>query len=148
MVFEVLSGVALLKLLSLHLSGQRKFGTLQGEAHLLGIDGMLRLLPVHGKSRREGTVVQVYFTDLRSNADMNFENWTIDRVARKTVIRPVFLGVFPDLPTLQLFYLTRPRGNKKLPDGNRGVLVVSERGRFSGEILLLGSASPCDAEST
>ena len=87
MVFEVLSGGAFLKSLSLRLIGQRKFGTVQGEARLLVNDGTLRLTPIRDASVREGTVMQGGVTDLRSNADMSFVNRTSDLIARTIAIR-------------------------------------------------------------
>ena len=61
-------------------------GAIQGEARVLGNDGTLVKTPIRGTFRREGTVIEAYFTDSCSNGDMNFVNWTIDLIARTAEI--------------------------------------------------------------
>ncbi len=77
MVFEVLSGGACLKSLSLRLIGQRKFGTVQGEARLLVNDGTLKLTPI-----RDASVVVRFIWDIEA----------LDRRSRVVLLQYRVLG--------------------------------------------------------
>ena len=69
------------------IDGDRERGTTAGEARTFLLDGSFLSTPHRGTFTRQGSLLQIYFSDTVNNGAVNFVIWDVDILSKKVLVR-------------------------------------------------------------
>ena len=69
------------------IDGDRERGTTTGEARTFLLDGSFLSTPHRGTFTRQGSLLQIYFSDTVNNGAVNFVIWDVDILSKKVLVR-------------------------------------------------------------
>jgi hypothetical protein len=67
--------------------GDRSRGTVRGQARAMLNDGGMVVTPLQGTFTRNGSIIQIYFTDATSTGVVNFVVWDADVLSKKVAVK-------------------------------------------------------------
>ena len=67
--------------------GERSRGTVRGQARAMLNDGGMVVTPLQGTFTRNGSIIQIYFTDATSTGVVNFVVWDADVLSKKVAVK-------------------------------------------------------------
>ena len=67
--------------------GDRSRGTVRGQARAMLNDGGMVVTPLQGTFKRNGAIIQIYFTDATSTGVVNFVVWDADVLTKKVAVK-------------------------------------------------------------
>ncbi len=68
-------------------NGDRSRGTVTGQARAMLNDGGMVITPHHGTFTRDGSTIQIYFTDATNTGVVNFVVWRADVLTKKVSLK-------------------------------------------------------------
>ena len=67
--------------------GDRSRGTVRGQARAMLNDGGMVVTPLQGTFTRNGSIIQIYFTDATSTGVVNFVVWDAEVLSKKVAVK-------------------------------------------------------------